>query len=939
MQQADRSPEKSANRKKADILLLNGVVLTLDPVCTIFEPGGVAILGGKIDSAGFSDKIQSAYQSAETLDISGCVALPGLINAHTHAAMTLFRGLADDLPLMDWLHGHIFPAEAKLSEQWVYWGTMLACAEMILSGTTAFCDMYLFEHKTAEAAKRAGVRALVGEVLYDFDSPAYGTIENGLKHTEMLIERWRGDPLIDVAIEPHALYTCSPDLLRKCHRISAARDVPLVVHLSENEAEVEQILKLYGRRPVAHLEALGLLDDRLVADHCVALDGEDIRMLAQSRAKVVHNPESNMKLASGIAPVVRLLESGVTVALGTDGCASNNNLDMFAEMDSCAKLHKAARLDPTVLSAQTALRMATTAGARALGWEGKTGQIAPGMLADIIVVDFRKPHLTPVYNPLSHLVYAAGAADVRHSIIGGRLVMKDRQLLTVDMEEVAGHAKEFAGGGKGGQKTFTAQTGHRRDMERGSVFPAKRQPGRERLFSDCPAPSRRDMVRDVDWLLFNADWLVACDAAMSRYRCGAVAIQADRIAAVGESGKMLKIFRGRRQADLSGCLLMAGLVNTHTHAAMSLFRGAGDDLPLNEWLSKVIFPFEKSFVNPDSVYLGTLLSAVEMLKSGTTTFCDGYFFEEAAARAALDSGIRAVMGQGILDFPSPDLLEPAKFLSRAEVFLADFPGDSDRVRPSLFCHAPYTCAPETLRRVKELCRKENILFQTHLCETAAEVDEVVKRYGLSPGMHLDSLRVLDELTLCVHAIWVSEAEKKALAASGAPVSHCIESAMKLASGIAPIVDMIGCGVKVGLGTDGCASNNDLDMFSEAGFAARVHKVFRNDPLALPAEQALRLATLGGASALGLEREIGSIEPGKKADLIALDLNQPHLTPIYDPVSHIVYAARGSDVRFVWVDGRQVVEDKRVLTVDEAGVLSEASRMAGRILHFKVSSGA
>ena len=172
MQQADRSPEKSANRKKADILLLNGVVLTLDPVCTIFEPGGVAILGGKIDSAGFSDKIQSAYQSAETLDISGCVALPGLINAHTHAAMTLFRGLADDLPLMDWLHGHIFPAEAKLSEQWVYWGTMLACAEMILSGTTAFCDMYLFEHKTAEAAKRAGVRALVGEVLYDFDSPA-----------------------------------------------------------------------------------------------------------------------------------------------------------------------------------------------------------------------------------------------------------------------------------------------------------------------------------------------------------------------------------------------------------------------------------------------------------------------------------------------------------------------------------------------------------------------------------------------------------------------------------------------------------------------------------------------------------------------------------------------------------------------------------------------
>jgi 5-methylthioadenosine/S-adenosylhomocysteine deaminase len=220
--------------------------------------------------------------------------------------------------------------------------------------------------------------------------------------------------------------------------------VPLVVHLSENEAEVEQILHLYGRRPVAHLEALGLLGRRLVADHCVALNETDIGMLAENQVKVVHNPESNMKLASGIAPVPRLLESGVTVALGTDGCASNNNLDMFGEMNTCAKLHKAAALDPTVLSAETALRMATGSGARALGWEGLTGQIAPGMLADLIVVDFRKPHLTPVYNPVSHLVYAAGAADVRHSVIGGHLVMKDRTLLTLDLEEIFGHVREFA---------------------------------------------------------------------------------------------------------------------------------------------------------------------------------------------------------------------------------------------------------------------------------------------------------------------------------------------------------------------------------------------------------------------------------------------------------------------------------------------------------------
>jgi 5-methylthioadenosine/S-adenosylhomocysteine deaminase len=453
LKEADRTQNIRGIKKKADVLLLNGTVLTMDPVSTVFNPGGIAIRGGKIESVGPSDEVKSAFDSPETLDISGSVALPGLINSHTHAAMTLFRGLADDLPLMDWLERHIFPAEEKLTEESVYWGTMLACAEMILSGTTAFCDMYLFEHKVAEAAKRAGIRALVGEVLYDFPSPAYGEIENGLRHTEMLIERWRGDALVSIAVEPHAPYTCSPDLLKKCHRISVRHEVPLVVHLSENETEVKQILRLYGRRPVAHLEALGLLGPRLVADHCVALDQTDIGMLAENQVKVVHNPESNMKLASGIAPIPRLLESGITVALGTDGCASNNNLDMFGEMDTCAKLHKAATLDPTVLSAETALRMATVSGARALGWEGLTGQIAPAMLADLIVVDFNKPHLTPVYNPVSHLVYAAGAADVRHSIIGGRLVMKDRELLTLDMEEIFGHVREFAGkNGTGSEK-------------------------------------------------------------------------------------------------------------------------------------------------------------------------------------------------------------------------------------------------------------------------------------------------------------------------------------------------------------------------------------------------------------------------------------------------------------------------------------------------------
>jgi 5-methylthioadenosine/S-adenosylhomocysteine deaminase len=447
--------------------------------------------------------------------------------------------------------------------------------------------------------------------------------------------------------------------------------------------------------------------------------------------------------------------------------------------------------------------------------------------------------------------------------------------------------------------------------------------------SKSPVPASRSRVpagREVDWLLFNIDWLVTCDAEMTRFASGAVAIEGDSLAAVGPSRELLNLFRGRVEADLRGYLLMPGLVNTHTHAAMSIFRGVADDMPLKTWLEEIIFPLENAFINPDSVYLGTLLSAVEMLKSGTTSFCDGYFFEESAARAALNAGIRGIMGQGVLDFPAPDLPDSSKFQSRAEAFLSNFPGDCGRVRPSLFCHAPYTCAPRTLTRIKELCRSHKILFQTHLSETAGEVEEIMNRYGRRPAMLLDSLGVLDELTLCAHGIWLSHDEIHSIARSGASISHCPESAMKLGSGVAPVPEMISLGVKVGLGTDGCASNNDLDLFSEIDFAAKVHKVFKNDPLACPAEQALRMATLGGASVLGLENEIGSIEPGKKADLIALSLNQPHLTPIYDPVSHIVYAARGSDVRFVWVDGQQIVKDGRVLSVDETEVISEATRM-------------
>ena len=371
------------------------------------------------------------------------------------------------------------------------------------------------------------------------------------------------------------------------------------------------------------------------------------------------------------------------------------------------------------------------------------------------------------------------------------------------------------------------------------------------MCANLPKKPENNRPGEADWLLFDADWLVTCDSSMNRHRRWAVAIKGDRLVAAGPTDEVRKSYRALREVDLTGYLLMPGLVNTHTHAAMSLFRGIGDDLPLKKWLEEIVFPTEAAFINPDSVYLGTLLSAIEMLKGGTTTFCDGYFFEESAARAAIDSGMRAVLGQGILDFPAPDLPDPFGFLSRAEEFLANFPSHCDRVRPSLFCHAPYTCGPATLTAVKELCRKNSILFQTHLSETEGEVGEIERRYGNRPGMHLDALGVLDHLTLCAHAIWLSPDEIRMLASRGASIAHCPESAMKLASGVASIPEMIHAGIRVGLGTDGCASNNDLDLYSEMDKAAKLHKVFRNDPLVCPAEQVLCMATIGGASALGL----------------------------------------------------------------------------------------
>jgi len=429
-----------------DILIVNGTVLTMDPEDTQIQDGAVAVVGDRISAVG-KRTVFSNQQASRVIDARGGIIMPGLVNTHTHAAMTCFRGLADDLPLMRWLNDHIFPAEATLDEHKVHMGTLLACAEMILSGTTCFCDMYLFEDAVARAARQAHMRAVVGEVLYDFPSPNYGPIEKGFAYTERLIERWHDDPLVTVAVEPHSPYLCAPYLLQKALAITRRHGLPLIVHVSETRNEVSDIRAKTGKTPVGYLADLGILAPNLLACHCVVLSDEDVELLAAFDVKVAHCPESNMKLASGIAPVPRILAAGICVGLGTDGCASNNNLDMFQEMDTAAKLHKVNLLDPTVMDSRTVLRMGTIEGARALGLGDKTGSIEPGKLADIIVVDTRKPHLTPLYRPTSHLVYAAKGSDVAAVVINGKVVMEDRRVLTLDlagiMEEVNAMAAEI----------------------------------------------------------------------------------------------------------------------------------------------------------------------------------------------------------------------------------------------------------------------------------------------------------------------------------------------------------------------------------------------------------------------------------------------------------------------------------------------------------------
>ncbi len=428
---------------QGDIVITNGIVVTQDDAGTLVENGSVCVSGDRISYVGNAAGID-IRDAGRVMDASGGIIMPGLVNTHTHAAMTCFRGLADDRELMDWLNNYILPAEARLDYETVYTAAKLACAEMMLSGTTCFSDMYLFEDAVAEAAHAAGMRAVVGEVLYDFDSPSYGAIDKGFEYTRRLIEKWRGDPLVSIAVEPHSPYLCAPELLERAAAMAENYDIPLIIHLAETKQERALLLDRYGKAPVAHLADIGVLSPHVLACHCVDVDETDIGLLKRYGVKVSHNPESNMKLASGIAPVPAMIEAGVCVGLGTDGPASNNNLDMFMEMDTAAKIHKVNLLDPTAMSARTVLAMATRNAARALGLENETGSLEIGKKADIIVVDTHKPHMTPMYDVVSHLVYSASGGDVDTVLINGRIVVENRRLLAFDMTEAMDRMRAVA---------------------------------------------------------------------------------------------------------------------------------------------------------------------------------------------------------------------------------------------------------------------------------------------------------------------------------------------------------------------------------------------------------------------------------------------------------------------------------------------------------------
>ncbi|HEV2717523.1 MAG TPA: amidohydrolase [Terriglobales bacterium] len=440
--------------KNADLLITGGMVVTMDGSRAIYDDGAVVVKGDAIVAVGPRADLVAKYAAAQTIDARGKLVLPGFINGHTHVPMTLFRGLHDDVTLNDWLYKYIFPAEKKnVNEEFVRWGTRLAAAEQIRSGVTTFADMYYFEDAVAEETKAAGMRGVLGETFIDFPAPDNKSEAEVLAYTERFLKKWRGDPLIHAAPAPHSIYTCSQKTLQDAAALARKYHAPILIHVAEMKKEWDDSQKQNGMSPVQYLDKIGVLGPEVVAAHCIFVDETDRKTLAQRQVGCVHNPSSNMMLASGVSPVREMRATGVAVGLGTDGPAgSNNDLDLMEEMDLAAKLAKITKMDPMALNARAVVEMATIDGARALHMDKEIGSLEARKKADVILISLDEPNALPMYDVYAQLAYALKASDVETVIIGGRVVMRDRKLLTVNETEVLAKAREY-------KKTIAASLG------------------------------------------------------------------------------------------------------------------------------------------------------------------------------------------------------------------------------------------------------------------------------------------------------------------------------------------------------------------------------------------------------------------------------------------------------------------------------------------------
>ena len=427
-----------------DILIINGLLLPEPGSTKMVDHGFVAIRNGLITDIGTMADF-AGHKADCLIDARGDLVMPGLVNTHCHGAMTLFRGLADDLELTTWLNDYVFPAEAKhVNPEMVYWCSKLAAAEMLLSGTTLVADGYFFEDEAARAFSEAGIRSVAAHGVIDFPAPGVVDPAKNIDAAACFIGDWLDrDGLVTPAVFAHSPYTCSNETLKKAKALAVENDLLFFVHVAESAAEQSMIRDAKGSSPIQHLEALGILDEKTVCVHCVCVDEGDMDILARCNAKVSICPQSHLKLASGHAPLVGMLDRSVAVGLGTDGAASNNGLDLFREMDVCAKVQKVRTLDPVAVKAGDVLQMATTQGAEVLGFKGRYGALKKGYLADLILVDLKQPHLQPWYGP-DNLVYSAGGADVRDVIVGGKRVVSDRVLLTFDLDEALSRVRKMA---------------------------------------------------------------------------------------------------------------------------------------------------------------------------------------------------------------------------------------------------------------------------------------------------------------------------------------------------------------------------------------------------------------------------------------------------------------------------------------------------------------